>query len=121
MRALAAEAELATGRAIVPFYPPENGFLRSTTTRLLQQGEVIDRVGGSEISRFFSPSGTPLAARALPPGTSGPLRSFEVLKPFPVESGTVAPAYGQLGMGTQLRSGMTLGELIDQEFVRELP
>jgi hypothetical protein len=77
--------------------------------------------GGSKFSQFFSPAGTPAAARALPADTAGQaLRTFEVLKPLSVEAGTVAPAFGQLGMGTQYRSGMALGDLIEQGFLREV-
>jgi hypothetical protein len=43
-----------------------------------------------------------------------------VLKPLPVQAGTVAPAFGQLGMGTQHRTGMTLDELVEQGFLREV-
>jgi len=111
----------AAERAIVPFYPANSGFLGETTQTILTEGRVIDRVGGSANSRFFSPVGTPLAARALPPGTVGPLHSFEVVKPFSVEAGTVAPAFGQLGMGTQFRSAKTLGELTQQGFLRAVP
>ncbi len=59
--------------------------------------------------------------RSLPPGTaSQPLRSFEVLKPIGVESGRVAPAFNQIGLGTQFRSGKQLGELLDGGFLREM-
>jgi len=68
-------------------------------------GDKIDRFGGSDYSRFFSPEGTPAVARSLPAGSAQqPLRSFEVLKPFEVEAGTVAPAFGQPGLGTQFRT-----------------
>jgi hypothetical protein len=43
-----------------------------------------------------------------------------VLKPLSVEAGTVAPAFGQVGMGTQFRTGMTLGEMIEQGFLKEV-
>lgn len=59
--------------------------------------------------------------RALPPGTAQqPLRAFEVLKPFGVESGQVAPAFNQTGLGTQFRSSQQLGELLEQGFLREI-
>ncbi len=93
--------EAVESRALVPYYPVNNGFLGATKELALEAGQVIDRVGGNAVSRFFSPVGTPLAARSLPPGTAGPLRAFEVLKPFSVESGTVAPAFGEAGFGTQ--------------------
>jgi hypothetical protein len=44
-----------------------------------------------------------------------------VLKPFEVESGTVAPAFGQLGLGTQFRSGMTLDELVQGGYLERIP
>jgi hypothetical protein len=40
--------------------------------------------------------------RALPPGaTDRPYNVYEVVNPFEVRSGTVAPWFGQLGLGTQ--------------------
>lgn len=72
-------------------------------------------------SRFFSPPGTPAAARALPPEVAGQsLRSFQVLKPFEVQSGTVAPAFGQFGLGTQFRSPTQLGELLGRGLLKEI-
>jgi len=116
----AAEGVEAAGasRAMAPYWPANNGFLGSTTSTTLEAGTTIDRFGGSPFSRFFSPAGTPLAARAVPAETAAmPLRTFNVLQPFTVESGTVAPAFGQLGMGTQFRTSLTLGELLEQGFL----
>jgi hypothetical protein len=48
------------------------------------------------------------------------LRSFEVLRPFEVEAGRVAPAFGQIGLGTQYRSSLRLGELLEQGYIREI-
>ncbi|WP_077728057.1 TNT domain-containing protein [Methylocaldum sp. 14B] len=68
-----------------------------------------------------NPRGTPAAARALPPGVAEqPLRTFEVVKSFDVQAGTVAPAFGQLGLGTQFRSSMQLGDLIRGGFLKEV-
>jgi hypothetical protein len=107
-------------RALVPYYPSNNGFLGAISQTTLQEGQLIDRFGGTGISRFFSPAGTAAELRALPPGVAEqPLRTFEVLKPITVESGTVAPAFGQLGLGTQFRSPMTLDELLNQGIIRE--
>jgi RHS repeat-associated protein len=107
--------------AIVPYYPANNGFAGGTTSTLLGVGSIIDRYGGSAASRFFSPAGTPLAARALPPDTAAmALRSFEVLRPIEAESGLIAPAFGQLGYGTQFRTAMTLEELLHGGYLREI-
>jgi len=106
---------------IVPFYPPNNGFLGKTTRVFLRSGERIDRYGGSKVSRFFSPAGTANGARALPPGTTGQsLKTFEVVKPFEVEAGTVAPAYGQAGFGVQYRSPVQLEVLLRRGIIREV-
>src|SRR5262249_31936760 len=108
-------------RALTSFYPVNNGFLGATTKMTLNEGQVIDRFGGSDYSRFFSPPGTPAAARALPPGVADQqLRTFQVLKPFEVQSGTVAPAFGQLGLGSQYRSSMQLGDLLNGGFLKEI-
>jgi RHS repeat-associated protein len=116
-----ARGAAAESRALAPYFPTANGFIGATSQTTLQAGQVIDRYGGSAASRFFSPAGTPAAARALPPGTAAQgLRSFEVLKPFGVEAGQVAPAFNQIGLGMQYRSSMTLGELIDGGYLREI-
>jgi RHS repeat-associated protein len=106
--------------ALVRYYPPNNGFLGKPTSVVLKAGTVIDRYGGSAASRFFSPAGTPLAARALPPDTAAmPLRSFEVLKPITAEAGRAAPAFGG-GLGTQFRTSLALEELIQGGSLREI-
>jgi RHS repeat-associated protein len=114
-------ATKSTSKELTTFFPPNNGFIGSTTKTTLQPGQTIDRFGGSDVSRFFSPADTPPAMRALPPGTAQlPLRTFEVLKPISVESGQVAPAFNQIGLGTQFRSNMQLGELLEQGFLKEV-
>jgi hypothetical protein len=104
-----------------PYYPANQGFLGTPARLVLQSGQIIDRYGGTPVSRFFSPAGTPPEARALPPETTTePLRTFEVLKPIDVEAGTVAPAFGQPGLGVQYRTELPLGELLEQGYVREI-
>ena len=87
----------------------------------LYKGQKIDRYGGSDWSKFFSPQGTSDMARALPPNTLGqPLRTFEVMKPFPIKSGQVAPAFGQMGGGTQLLSPVKLKTLLGKGILKEV-
>lgn len=109
------------GTALQPYYPANNGALGEATSEFLYKGTLIDRYGGSGFSRFFSPAGTPAAARALPPGTaSQTLRTFEVLKPFEVSRSTVAPAFGELGLGTQYRAPVTLDVLLKRGILGEV-
>lgn len=53
--------------------------------------------------------------RSLHPSTaSQPLRTFEAVKPFEVEAGVTAPWFGELGLGLQYRSPVTLGTLLER-------
>ncbi|WP_035644073.1 glycohydrolase toxin TNT-related protein [Flavobacterium sp. ASV13] len=86
---------------IANYHPQNNGAMQGTTeVIILEKGLRIDRFG-SDYGSFFSPEGTPMQFRALPPGNTGNYNVFEVLKPFPVESSVVAPAFYQVGTGTQ--------------------
>jgi hypothetical protein len=107
--------------AVQKYWPENNGFLRQPEAVTLKPGQRIDRFGGSDYSRFFSPEGTPAAARALPAeSASQPLRTFEVVKPFEVEAGTVAPAFGQPGLGTQFRTPVQLKTLLERGIIKEV-
>jgi hypothetical protein len=118
---LAAETAGVETRTIAPYFPANNGFIGATERQFLMPGELIDRYGGSGYSRFFSPAGTPEAARALPAASAGqPLRTFEVLKPFEVDAGTVAPAFGELGFGPQLVTPVRLEFLLKRGILREV-
>ena len=120
-RSAAADASQAETTALQSFYPPNRGFLGDTGRKFAQRGELIDRYGGSDASRYFSPAGTPRAARALPPGTADqPLRTFEVMKPFELDAGVVAPAFGQLGLGVQYRTPVALRVLLRRGILREV-
>lgn len=110
-----------TSKELTSFYPTNDGFIGPRVKTTLLPGQTIDRFGGSDISRFFSPAGTPAQLRALPPGTTNtPLRTFEVAKPMNVEAGRVAPAFNQIGLGEQYRSDLELGELLIQGILKEL-
>jgi hypothetical protein len=119
--AVAGQVAASASRALVPYYPPANGFFGATRRVTLATGTRIDRYGGSAYSQFFSPVGTPMQTRSLPPITATlPLRTFEVMQPITVEAGRVAPWYGQIGLGTQYRSRSTLGELLENQALKEI-
>jgi len=87
--------------ALTKFYPANNGFIGATERKFLMPGEQITRYG-SNSGQFFSPVNTPLPMRALPPSSNTDLfNTYELLKPFEVQSGNIAPAFGQPGMGGQ--------------------
>jgi hypothetical protein len=106
---------------LTKFYPENAAFAGATERTFLMPGQTIDRYGGSGVSRFFSPQGTADWARSLPPGTTvQPLRTFEVVKPFEVQSGTVAPWFNQPGGGLQYRSPVQLEILLKRGIIKEV-
>lgn len=53
-------------------------------------------------------------------GSNTNLRTFEVLRPFDVEAGKVAPSFNQIGGGIQYHSATRLGQLIKNGYLREI-
>lgn len=100
-------------------YPPDNGYLivggqpvEYVTTLL--PGQDIDRYG-SEYGSFLAPTGLPYASRSIPPQSldSTPAGScnyhdYQVLKPFSVDAGPIAPWFGQPGYGLQYQLNAAL-------------
>lgn len=106
--------------ALTKYWPDNNAFVGEAAETFLYKDQKIDRYGGGDWSRYFSPQGTPDFARALPPGTAGqPLRAFEVIKPFPVQSGQVALAFCQMGGGTQMVSPVSIKNLLEKSILKE--
>lgn len=73
-------------------------------------------------AQYFSPAGTPISQRSLPPGSeSRTLVRFEVLKPLPAQSGEVAAWFGESGGGVQFKTNFDVETLIDRGYIRRLP
>ena len=101
------------GRSLALFFPANNGFSGSTSEVFLFAGQRIGRFGGSGSSRFFTNVGVGEGALSLPPFTAGlQFNTFRVIKPFPVQVGRIAPAFGQFGGGTQFITPVPLETLI---------
>ncbi|AJC60521.1 hemagglutinin/hemolysin-related protein [Streptomyces sp. 769] len=92
--------------------------------------EVWDRFG-SPLGRFAHPKGTPFAQRSLPPTyVACGYHVYSWIRPWSgedaekygfIQSGKVAPWFGQPGGGTQflLPEGISVQWLIDQGYLRE--
>ena len=103
--------------ALTKFYPANNGFLGTAERTFLMPGEQISRYG-SGAGKFFSPAGTPLPMRALPPGANTSIfNTYKVLKPFEVQAGKIAPAFGQPGLGTQYLSPVSVDVLLKRGII----
>lgn len=118
----AEETEVAQSQsAMVSYWSALRGFAGPTNKIFLARGQRIERYGGGGWSRFFSPAGTPFPARSIPgDAAKSTLRSFIVMKPFEVESGKIAPAFGQLGGGTQFVTPVTLDILLKRGILWEV-
>ncbi|TDN56492.1 uncharacterized protein DUF4237, partial [Halothiobacillus neapolitanus] len=107
-------------KSLVPFNPPNDGFLGAPLDFTLILGTRIDRIG-FDGGRFLSPAGTPIPMRALRPGTeTRPLRTFEVIRPLDVRAGEIAPAFGQPGLGTQFVTDRPVRDLLREGFLRSV-
>ena len=86
----------------------------------LMAGDKIDRFGGKK-GKFFSPTGTPMEMRALPYDADlSQYRQFEVVKPFEVGASTIAPAFGNIGLGTQYRSSVSVDVLLKKGTIKQV-
>lgn len=106
---------------LVPYYPANNGAVPGTEKKIyLMAGDKIDRFGGKK-GKFFSPTGTPMEMRALPYDADlSQYRQFEVVKPFEVEASTIAPAFGNMGLGTQYRSSVSVDVLLKKGIIKQV-
>lgn len=82
-------------------------------------GSEIDRFG-SGFGKYFSPRGTPKAMRALPEGNIGAYNAFRVVKPFPVQSSTIAPVFGKPGLGTQFLTPVNANTLLKRGIIERI-
>jgi hypothetical protein len=91
----------------------------------LRPGTRLDRYG-SEYGGFLSPLGTSYARRAIPPSNLD-YHAYVVVKAFRVDSGVVAPWFGQPGGGVQdqlntvlLPAARNVGQLVASGYLRRL-
>jgi hypothetical protein len=111
-------AATSVGKEVTTYYPTNRGFFGASTKQTLATGTRIDRYGG-EGGFFASPEGTPAAMRALRPGTDlTNLHAYEVVSPLEVDAGTVAPWFGQLGLGTQYELPASVADLLDSGLLK---
>ena len=78
----------------------------------------IDRFGKLS-GKYFSPLGTPIQMRSMRPGADLSLyRRFEVVRPFEVERSTIAPYFGNIGLGIQYKSPVSAEILLKRGIIK---
>lgn len=101
-------------------WPSNDGFLGPRTPETLQPGTIVDRYGYDGGS-YVSPANTPYTNRALAPGTNTkPYSKFIVKKPIDVQSGKIAPWFGEKGGGIQYFLPETVKALLDGGYLERV-
>src|SRR4029453_9597357 len=97
-------------------WPPDGGFAGPRTQETLPVDTRIDRFG-HEGGDYLSPEGTPFEQRALAPKSlKDDYHVYKVVKPLPVESGGIAPAFDQPGGGVQYKTTKSVKQLLDEGY-----
>ena len=109
-------AAKSSTKAVISYYPKNSGALGKWSTEYLMPGTKIDRFGNG-FGKYFSPHGTPMNMRALPPGNTGAYNAFQVVKPFPVQSSTIASAFNKIGLRTQYLSPVNMNTLLKRGII----
>jgi Tuberculosis necrotizing toxin len=103
------EAAAPTGTALVPYYPPNDGFAGTPTLDYLQPGTLLER-WGYEGGTYLAPAGTAPESLSLSYGTTSlPYNTYTVMQPTPVLSGQAYPWFGEWGEGPSTRRLLVLG------------
>ncbi|EGD86330.1 hypothetical protein H112_07264 [Trichophyton rubrum D6] len=115
-------------------YPDFDGFALDSQGKpimseaTITKGRKLDRFGSPK-GKFVAPLGSSYISRALPPPNLAPGKSgnypdnyhvYEVMKPFAGFLGPVASWFGQPGFGSQIYLKVSVQELLDGGFLREL-
>lgn len=101
-------------------YPPDDGYVVGLDgepvrwEQTLSRGWLIDRYG-SEYGGFLAPAGLPYTTRSIPPSNlvGNPAAGcnyyrYQVLRPFDVQAGPIAPWFFQTGGGLQYQLSASL-------------
>lgn len=102
--------------ALAKYWPENGGALGKWESEFLMPGTEIDRFG-SGFGKYFSPRKTPMDMRALPGENTGAYNAFRVVKPFEVQSSTIAPAFGKIGLGKQYLSPVNMNTLLKRGII----
>jgi hypothetical protein len=105
-----------TNTALTKYWPENGGALGMWESEFLMPGTQIDRFG-SGFGKYFSPRDTPMTMRALPGDNTGAYNSFLVVKPFEVQSSTIAPAFGKMGLGKQYLAPVNMNTLLKRGII----
>ena len=104
-----------------PLYPTNDGAIGKTWPEILVVGTKITRYGRTT-GKYTAPVGTPFVNRAMPyteTEYSDTEHQYIVVKPLPVQTSVIAPAFNKVGGGIQYKSEESIQYYLDEGYLKE--
>lgn len=105
-----------------PLYPTNDGAIGKTWPEILVVGTKITRYGRSA-GKYTAPVGTPFVNRAMPyteTEYSDTEHQYIVVKPLPVQTSVIAPAFNKVGGGIQYKTKESIQYYLDEGYLKEV-
>lgn len=104
-----------------PLYPTNDGAIGKTWPEILAVGTKITRYGRTT-GKYTVLVGTPFVNRAMPyteAEYSDTEHQYIVVKPLPVQTSVIAPAFNKVGGGIQYKSEESIQYYLDEGYLKE--
>lgn len=105
-----------------PLYPTNDGAIGKTWPEVLSVGTKITRYGRTT-GKYTAPLGTPFVNRAMPyteAEYSDTEHQYIVVKPLPVQTSVIAPAFNKVGGGIQYKTEESIQYYLDEGYLKEV-
>jgi SPP1 gp7 family putative phage head morphogenesis protein len=105
-----------------PLYPTNDGAIGKTWPEILVVGTKITRYGRTT-GKYTAPVGTPFVNRAMPyteTEYSDTEHQYIVVKPLPVQTSVIAPAFNKVGGGIQYKTKESIQYYLDEGYLKEV-
>lgn len=105
-----------------PLYPTNDGAIGKTWPEILAVGTKITRYGRTT-GKYTAPVGTPFVNRAMPyteAEYSDTEHQYIVVKPLPVQTSVIAPAFNKVGGGIQYKTEESIQYYLDEGYLKEV-
>lgn len=105
-----------------PLYPTNDGAIGKTWSEVLSVGTKITRYGRTT-GKYTAPVGTPFVNRAMPyteAEYSDTEHQYIVVKPLPVQTSVIAPAFNKVGGGIQYKTEESIQYYLDEGYLKEV-
>lgn len=105
-----------------PLYPTNDGAIGKTWSEVLVVGTKITRYGRTT-GKYTAPVGTPFVNRAMPyteTEYSDTEHQYIVVKPLPVQTSVIAPAFNKVGGGIQYKTKESIQYYLDEGYLKEV-